>query len=171
MPALSRRSRQLLLAVVVTSAAVVTAAVATHAATQPDAPPWANALIAQVSHVSDQLTQVTGSNSQLGGQLTQVQQQIGALDADVSALDAKLTQVNSRTIDISTDIQLLKQLANSTHDRLTAVCRNVNSAWSLLESHAIPDIAHSADPANCWRNYYAPSYAATFSSRWTDPIP
>jgi len=78
--------------------------------------------------------------------------------------------VNSRTIDISTDIELLKQLANSTLDRLTAVCRKVNDTEIDVDVFlGFPN--ESPDWHSCWRNYYDPTFAAKFSSRWTDPIP
>jgi hypothetical protein len=47
----------------------------------------------------------------------------------------------------------------------------VNYTWSVVEHIAAPDATGLADPHNCWRNYYDPGYAATFSSRWTDPNP
>jgi hypothetical protein len=62
-------------------------------------------------------------------------------------LAAELTLVDSWTIDTSQDMQLLKQLANSTHDRLTAVCRNVNYAWGAVE--IVLGVPPAGDPQDC----------------------
>jgi septal ring factor EnvC (AmiA/AmiB activator) len=167
-PAIGIR-RRLAVALLVIGAAAVASAVAGHAAPQADGPPGIAELTAQVEELSVEITALNRNVTQLSGQVTGLDTRIEQLDAKASGLDAKLSQVNSRTIDISQDIQLLKQLANSTHDRLVAVCRNVNHAWGAVEIHM--NIQPLADVQNCWRNYYDPGFAATFSSRWTDPIP
>jgi X-X-X-Leu-X-X-Gly heptad repeat protein len=154
-----------LIALLLVATVAATAAVASHAAAPAaQGPPGIDELTVQVAQLSDKIGQLSDNTAALSSQITQ-------LNSAAAGLDAKLTQVDSRTVDISQDIQLLKQLANSTHDRLTAVCRNVNYAWSLVEHIAAPNVNGLANPQNCWRNYYQPGYAATFSSRWTDPIP
>jgi septal ring factor EnvC (AmiA/AmiB activator) len=171
MHAVTRIRRRLPLALAVVGAVAVTAAVTSFAAPEAEEPPWIADLSAQVTQLSAQVGQLNTSTSTLAGAVAQVDSQTAQLSTKLTTLETKLNQVDSRTIDISTDVQLLKQLANSTHDRLSVVCRNVNYVWSTLETHVAPDVAHLADAHNCWRNYYDPSYAATFSSRWTDPIP
>jgi len=69
---------------------------------------------------------LNGNVTELQSEIAQLNGQVVQLEGATRGLDTKLTEVNSRTIDISTDIELLKQLANSTLDRLTAVCRKVN---------------------------------------------
>jgi septal ring factor EnvC (AmiA/AmiB activator) len=163
MPAVTGIRRRLSLALLLVATVAVTAAVASYAAApQAEGPPGIDELTIQVAQLSDQIAQLSSNTTALSSQIAQV-------NSNVAGLDAKLTQVDSRTIDISQDIQLLKQLANSTHDRLTAVCRNVNYTWGLVE--IIAGVPQLSDVHNCWRNYYAPGFAATFSSRWTDPIP
>ncbi len=162
MHAVARIRRRLSLSLLLVATAAVAAAVASHAAPSAEGPPGIEELTTQVEQLSVQISQLSSNTTQLSSQIAQ-------LDSDVAGLSAKLAQVDSRTIGISQDIQLLKQLANSTHDRLTAVCRNVNYTWGLEET--IAGVPHLADPHNCWRNYYDPGYAATFSSPWTDPIP
>jgi septal ring factor EnvC (AmiA/AmiB activator) len=161
--------RRLGVALLVVGAVAVTAAVAGRAAPQADGPPGLAELSNQISQLSVQVTGVDRHVIELTGRVGALETRMGQLEADMSGVDGKVTQVNSRTIDISQDIQLLKQLSNSTHDRLTAVCRNVNHAWVTLYVHM--GLEGFADEHNCWRNYYDPGYAATFSSRWTDPIP
>ena len=113
---------------------------------------------------------MNGNVTELQSEIAQLNGQVVQLEGATRGLDTKLTEVNSRTIDISTDIELLKQLANSTLDRLTAVCRKVNDTEIDVDVFlGFPNV--SPDWHSCWRNYYDPTYAAKFSSRWTDPIP
>jgi uncharacterized phage infection (PIP) family protein YhgE len=161
--------RGLSLALLFIGLVAVAAAVTSHAALQAQGPPGINELTAQVTQLTAQIVQLNSTASHLADKVSQLDDRTAQLNTKIAALDAKLTLVDSRTIDISQDMQLLKQLANSTHDRLTAVCRNVNYAWGAVE--IVLGVSLVADPQNCWRNYYVPTYAATFSSRWTDPIP
>ena len=128
-------------------------------------------LDAKLADLSTQLAQVNGSTDELGSQLAALDAKVTQLDAKVTQLDSKVSQTNSNTVDIITDVQLLKQLANSTHDRLNATCTLVIRAesWAYIAAGSPGTFGES--PASCWRNWWNPTTAGIFSSRWADPIP
>ncbi len=163
-----RRRRRLSFAVL---AVVLIAAAAAAAARSAGGPTPFDQLEAKLTELSTQIAQVNGSTSDLSSQLTALDAKVSQLDAKLTQLDAKVSQADSNTVDIMTDVQGLKQLANSTHDRLNATCTLVIRAesWAYVAAGSPGPFGES--PASCWRNWWAPSAAAIFSSRWADPIP
>jgi septal ring factor EnvC (AmiA/AmiB activator) len=170
MRTIARARSRLPVALLLVGAVAATAAVTGYAAPDDAGPPALNQLSDQVAQLSNQIATLNGNVTALQNQVGQMNGQVAQLADATDGLETKLTEVNTRTIDISTDIQLLKQLANSTHDRLTAVCRKVNDTEIDVDVFlGFPDV--SPDWHSCWRNYYDPGFAAKFSSRWTDPLP
>jgi septal ring factor EnvC (AmiA/AmiB activator) len=136
-----------------------------------DGPSPFDQINAKLTQLSAQIDQVNGSTGQLGSQLNDLDAKVSELDAKLAQVDSKVSQTDAQTVDISTDVQLLKQLANSTHDRLNATCTLVirAEAWAWAAAGSPGPMGES--PASCWRDWWAPSAAGTFTSMWVDPIP
>ena len=169
MSVLADKRRRLLPLLVLAVALIAVAGAA--AARSADGPSPFDQLDAKLTQLSAQIAQVNGSTNQLGSQLTALDSKLSQLDVKVTQLDSKVTQVDAKTVDISTDVQLLKQLANSTHDRLNANCALLIRAesWAYIAAGSPGPLGESA--ASCWRNWWNPSTAGIFTSRWADPIP
>jgi septal ring factor EnvC (AmiA/AmiB activator) len=168
MPAYRNKRLRLMLA---STAVVGIAVVGAASARSADGETPFDEMNAKLDQLTAQTAHLSSSTDQVNNQLSALDAKLAELNAKVAQLDEKIGHVDSRTIDISTDVQLLKQLANSTHDRLNATCTLVLRAesWAYI-STGLPGVPGET-PASCWRNWWNPATAAIFSSRWADPIP
>jgi outer membrane murein-binding lipoprotein Lpp len=174
-------SRRLHFALLLVGAVAVSVMVTSHAASSAETPPNFNTLSTQVTQLSTQMTTLQTQTLDLTEQIVALRRQITPAIATLDQVDSNVNVVNGKVstlsgalhddaVDILSVLNVLESVENSTHDRLSALCRTSISALSAIYFFEIGNEA-PYHIAGCWKHYYLPPYDETFDSKWNDPNP